>query len=65
MREVKLEDGIFVDSETDKGLKCCFDKNHFINSCNTECVACEINQDGMRRVVTCLRGSFAFASIVE
>jgi len=65
MREVKKEQNSFIDIKNGKPLMCAFDKNHFINNCIDECVACEINKEGTLTTVTCLRGSFTFASIVE
>jgi hypothetical protein len=63
LKEVKIKGSKFIVIENGFSLKCCFDKNHFISSCDPDCVACEINNDGREVTATCLRGPFIFARI--
>ena len=66
LREVRKASGKFIDNETETTLICAFsqiNKEH----CSTACTACKIVAETLpiRETVTCLRGSFTFANIVE
>ena len=65
MKKVKKQGGQFIMITEDKFLDCCYDNSRGRHICSSNCVACQINKSAKSITVSCLRGSFDFAEIVE
>lgn len=62
MKELRVVNGWFLDKDNGDKPQCAFMVDR---ACTPDCTACEINQGGLQKTATCLRGSFVFASISE
>jgi hypothetical protein len=61
-KELRIVNGWFLDKHNDGKPQCAFMADR---ACTPDCAACEIDDSRMVKTVTCLRGSFVFANIVE
>ena len=61
-KELRIVHGWFLDKSDDSKPQCAFMADR---ACTPDCAACKIDDDRMVKTVTCLRGDFVFANIVE